>query len=222
MESHNRKKELLNQELKQLIDKALSFPEKSPQRQQHLHYIYLKVMRSGRLWRESTSYYADALNDMWHECFNQLDQYNPKEKEVITWLNDSLGRALKRWKYAQNRALTKHISHFIDTSGQAVAIVEHLPNRPDAEDANQAILDPVLKWIKTDPEGTLKKRIFRKRPEINAQSLLLCYLPPKPQRWPEIAANFNLTASEAKDLPKWYSRYCYPLLRQFGHESGIL
>lgn len=214
--------ESLNKALKRLVREALASPEQSPQYQQRLHGIYTIAMQSGKLWRESTPYYGDAVSEMWQECFIKLDQYDPNEKEVITWLNDSLRRALDRYKYDEKRSRNRHISHWIDGDGQAIAITEHLPRRPDAEEALQTILDPVLRWIETDPEGTLRQRIFRKKTEVNAQSLLLRYLPPQSQSWSEIAADFDLTTPEAKELPKWYSRYCKPLLKDFGCVSGIL
>jgi hypothetical protein len=212
----------INQTLKELVCTALAAPENSPQRQQSLHRIYAIAMSSGKLWRESTPYYGDAVNEMWQECFTQLEQYDPDEKEVLTWLNDSLRRALQRFEYRQKRDLKKHVSHVMDEEGQSIAVVEILPGSPDAEDAFQATLDPILNWVQTDPDGKLQNRIFRKRPEINAQAVILRRLPLNSQSWSDIAADFHLNASEAEDLPKWYSRHCKLLLRDFGYQSGLL
>lgn len=215
--------ETLNQTLKHLVREALTFPIQSPQRQQRLHHIYLLVTQSRKLWREPQNPdYSDALNDMWHECFTRLEDYDSDQKQVITWLNDSLKRALRRYRDRAQRYRKRHLNHWVNEGGQTTPVVEHLPGHPDAKEAIEKMLDPILQWIRADPEGKLRKRIFCKRPEINAQALLLRRLPPESQDWATITANFGLTPEEAKELPKWYSRYCKPALRNFGDTTGML
>ncbi|MEM1256485.1 MAG: sigma-70 family RNA polymerase sigma factor [Cyanobacteria bacterium P01_H01_bin.21] len=215
--------EALNQTLKQLVREALSFPVKSPPRQQRLHRLYLLVTKSGKLWREPQNpYYGDALNDMWYECFTHLEDYNPDLQQVTTWLNDSLKRALRRYRYRAQQDCKRHITHWIDENGQTTPVVEHLPGRLDAKEALESVLNPVLCWIQADPDEKLKTRVFRKRSDINAQSLLLRRLPPQSQDWPTIALDFGLSSEDAHQLSQWYSRYCKPLLKDFGGTSGIL
>jgi hypothetical protein len=78
-----------------------------------------------------------------------------------------------------------------------------------------------LNWVETDLDGELRKTCFRKRPEINAQALCLRKITSETP-WEDVAAEFKLTPSEAKDLPKFYSRKCKPLLQKFGFDQGYI
>lgn len=222
MEALNQPPASLDQALKNLIQEALAFPATSHQRQKRLERIYTLVMQSKKLWRDSSPFYADAVNDMWHECLTNLEDYDPSLQQVTTWLNDSLRRALRRYKDRHQRDLKRHRTQVIDAEGQETRIVEILPSRPDAVEVEKAILAPVLQWVETDADGKLRSCIFRKRPEINAQAIILRRIPPQCQDWPAIWAEFKLSGKEARALPGWYHRSCKPFLREFGENSGLL
>ncbi len=83
------------------------------------------------------------------------------------------------------------------------------------------MLEEVRHWAQTDEDGELRTTIFRGRPEINAQVLILQRLPPDTP-WDTIAAEFQLTPAEAEDLRMFYSSKCLPLLRKFGLQQRYL
>ncbi|MHC5721984.1 MAG: sigma-70 family RNA polymerase sigma factor, partial [Nostoc sp.] len=89
--------------------------------------------------------------------------------------------------------------------------IDEQPAPPDIP----LLLEEIRDWAQTDADGELRNTIFRRRPEINAQALILQRLPPETP-WRTLAENFQLNPAEAKDLPKFYSRRCLPLLRIFG------
>jgi hypothetical protein len=212
------------QKLKQLMARAIAAAPKSLERHRCYAEIYQIVMEDKeiKLWKESVPYYNDAVNDMWAECFAHPQGYNPDVQHVITWLNDTLKRVLRRHRDRNRRDQNRHISTWTNEDGDVTDATDILEARPDAYEAFQKILKPVLLWVHADPDGTLRKRIFRQRPEINAQALLLRRLPPQSKPWPKIIQEFGLTGTDAKTLPQWYSRYCYPFLRDFGAQNDLL
>ncbi|WP_272121521.1 hypothetical protein [Spirulina major] len=210
----------LNATLKQLVAQALEYPPQSNERRQTLYRIYQQVTRSGKLWCDRQPYYNDALQEMWEYCCHHLEDYDPTVKQVITWLDDELKRRLSRYRYAQQRSATKHVQDVEGGSTTLPPLAERLPAPPDAQ-ASLAIWQQTLEWVQTDPDHRLRKLCFRKRPEGNCQRLCQRRLPPE-ATWGEIAAELELNAAEAKDLPKWYCRRCIPILREFGVAQGFL
>ena len=210
----------LDQKLCQLIAEARHYPLRSLERQQRISEVYRLVMQSGKLWRESSPYYTDALQEMWEYCCQYPEAYDPTVKRVITWLDDYLKKRLRRYRDARYKHQQRLLIVLETEKEQPTEVVEHLSAPPDIQptlDIWQATLD----WVRTDPDGTLHRTIFRKRPAINGQVLILRRLPPDTP-WSIIAADLKLTPAEAKDLPKFYHRKCLPLLRKFALSQGFI
>ena len=188
--------------LQQLVAEACSHPAKSLKRRQKLNEIVRVVTRSGKLWQENTPYYHDALQVTWMNFCRNPEKYRPNSCSVITWINNSL-----KWRLKDFRVETTH----------PIDLIDKLPAPPDIP----PMLEETRDWAQTDSDGELRNTIFRKRPQINAQVLILRRLPPETP-WETIATDFQLTPAEAKDLPKFYSRKCLPLLRKFGSDQGYL
>ncbi|MEM9214883.1 MAG: sigma-70 family RNA polymerase sigma factor [Cyanobacteria bacterium P01_F01_bin.150] len=210
----------LNIKLKQLIALACASAPQSSERQSHLQELHYLVTTSNRLWKEAVPYYNDAVQDMWVHCFQNLDQYDSDIAGVFTWLDANLKRILRRYRDRQNRDKNRHITTLSIGDDIPLSAVESLPSRPDVIPLLD-MWERTLEWVQSDPDGTLKKTYFRNRPDINAQVLILKQFPDKIP-WKTIAAEFNLSFSEATDLPKYYSRRCRPLLRAFGKDQGYL
>ncbi|MDJ0708680.1 MAG: sigma-70 family RNA polymerase sigma factor [Leptolyngbyaceae cyanobacterium MO_188.B28] len=210
----------LNQKLCQLIAEASQYPLKSLERQQRISEVHRLVMKSGKLWREGSSYYTDALQEMWEYCCQHPETYDPTVKQVITWLDDYLKKRLRRYRDARYRQQQRLLVVLESEKGKITDAVDTLSAPPDIQptlDIWQATLD----WARTDPDGTLRRTIFRKRPAINGRALILRRLPPDTP-WADIAAEFKLNPAEAKDLPKFYHRKCLPLLRKFALSQGFI
>jgi DNA-directed RNA polymerase specialized sigma24 family protein len=215
----------LDQTLCQMLSEVCAAPLKSPERQQWLGEIYQLVMKSGRLWRESVPYYNDVVQEMWEYCCQHPETYDPSVCSVITWLNDHLKRYLRRYREAnsrQNRRLVNRSQFGMSPldSENSSDLIDTLPSPPDI----QPLLEMwkiTLDWVNTDPDQVLRKTLFRKRSDINAQILILRRLPPETP-WLVLAQTFQLTPAEAKDLPKFYYRKCLFPLRQFGISQGFI
>ncbi len=210
----------LDLKLRELIATACEYPPQSLERQQVLAKVHLLVMKSGKLWKEHASYYNDALQEMWEYCCQHPEEYNPDIKGPIVWLDDELKKRLRRMrdaKYRQQRRflIVKQTEQITNNP------IDDIVASPDIQPAIE-IWEKTISWVQQDPDKRLRSICFRKRPEINAQALILRRLPPDTPSWKTIAAEFNLNPHEAKDLPKFYNRKCLPLLREFGLTNGYI
>jgi hypothetical protein len=210
----------LDETLRQLVAEACTHPPKSVDRQRALQEIYRLVMKSGKLWREYTPYYADALQQMWEYCCQHLEEYDPALSGVITWLDNYLKKQLRLFRDRQSRDYKRRAGVEQTEQGNFLDPVDRLPARPELKPTLD-LWEKTLNWVQTDPQGILQATCFRKRADINAQTLFLMRFPSETS-WQVIADRFHLTPAEAKDLPKFYNRRCLPLLRNFGVSEGYL
>ncbi|AFY58021.1 hypothetical protein Riv7116_5653 [Rivularia sp. PCC 7116] len=210
----------LDLKLRQLIATACKYSPQSLERQQVLAKVYLLVMKSGKLWKEHTSYYNDALQEMWEYCCQHPEKYNPDISTVIVWLDDELKKRLRRMRDGKNRQLKRFLIAKPTEEGVTNNPIDNVAS-PDIQPAMEIWRKTIL-WVQQDPDKRLRNICFRKRPEINAQALILRRLPPDTPSWQTIAAEFNLNPKETQDLPKFYNRKCLPLLREFGLSQGYI
>jgi len=207
--------------LRELIATGCNHPPRSLERQQVLAMVYLIVMKSGKLWKEYTSYYNDALQEMWEYCCEHPEEYNPDIKSPIVWLDDELKKRLRRMRDGKNRQTRRILTAIQTEQGITTNPVDNIAAPPDIQSVMD-IWEKTISWVKNDSDERLRNICFRKRPEINAQALILRRLPPDTPSWQTIAAEFKLNPQEAKDLPKFYNRKCLPLLREFGLSQGYI
>ena len=212
----------LNQQLKRLVETTCNSPVGSQDRQVAFAEIVRLVMRSGKLWRESTAYYPDCLQEMWEYCFRYIDDpelgYDPSVCTVTTWLDDRLKKNLRRYRDRKYRQQKRHVFAMSTDTGQVVDPVETLAAPADAYPALK-IWTSLVRWVQADPDQTLRNRKCMRYPQITAQALLLRRLPPNEQSWDDIAAEFS---ADKKYIAQWYSRYCNALLREWGRVQGYL
>ncbi|MEO1374735.1 MAG: sigma-70 family RNA polymerase sigma factor [Cyanobacteria bacterium J06635_10] len=211
----------LDSKLRELIAHAQLLPPKSLERQQLLASVYVLVMKSGKLWKEHTSYYNDALQEMWEYCCQHLEEYNPTIKGPIVWLDDELKKRLRRMRDANYRQKRRFLMYTQTEEGVTSHPTDNIVAPADIQPIVE-IWERTIYWVQNDPDKRLRSICFRKRPEINAQALILRRLPPDTPSWQTIAAEFKLNPQEAKDLPKFYNRKCLPLLREFGLSQGYI
>lgn len=206
----------LNDQLKKLVAEVRSHPPGSAERQVAFAEIVRLVMCSGKLWREKSAYYADAVQEMWEYCFLKIDDadvgYDPSICQLTTWLNDCLKRALRRYRDRDQRQQKRHLSALISDAGMRIDPVDTLVARSDPHTALE-MWDTLITWVQADPDRHLRAHTCLKYPHINAQMLLLRRLPPNVQSWDDIADELQ---AEKKYIAQWYSRYCNSLLRAWG------
>jgi len=210
----------LNQTLQTLIAEACQYEPRSLDRRSRLACVHRLVMASGKLWKESTPYYNDALQEMWEFFCQNPELYDPSVKGPITWLDDYLKKRLRNLRDSKYRQQKREINTLQTESGETIDPMAILPARPDIQPVLE-IWEKTLAWVETDPDGNLRNTCFRNCREVNCQALILRRLPPETP-WNAIAKEFNLTPAEAKDLPKVYNRKCLPQLRQFAESQGYV
>lgn len=216
----------LSELLNQLIAKACSCPPGSLQRQKYLVQIIRLIMKSGRLWKENTPYYDDALQQTWlYFCRNICEgvtgqAYDPTYGSIITWLNAYLKRRLQDFYLNEHRKqaitvpLDQHRAASDDNSTTFDELVDNLPAIPDTP----PILEEVRSWAETDPDGQLQQIHIKGRPDVNCQVLILKRLPPEIS-WKELSEEFSLPITT---LTSFYQRQCLPRLRKFAELEGYL
>ncbi len=159
---------------------------------------------------------------IWLSINTWLDsEYQPSLKSVITWLDDLLKKRLAYYAKVTSREKNRQIEIPNRDNEQIIDPIDTLSAPSDIEPV-LAIWQATLNWVEKDPQGILRNTYFRKYPDINARVLILQRLPPNIPDWANIAAQWHLNPAETKDLPKFYSRHCRPLLRQFGIDRGYI
>jgi len=214
-DSFSGRQELItNEYLMKLVAEACSHPPRSRDRQIKLTKIYKIVVKSGKLWKEDTPYYHDALQQTWLYLCQDLEKYDSDRASIITWLDHYLKRRLGHFYQQQVEEEAKFV---FSSDKNASRLVEDLPAPP----STSPILNEMYNWAQSDTDRVLRNTLFRDRSDLNAQILILQRLSSN-TTWETIAAEFKLTSDEAKDLPKFYSRRCLPLVRKFGKLQGYL
>jgi hypothetical protein len=204
----------LNQQLQQLVAFACSYPARSLQRRQKLNELVRVVMKSGKLWKENTPYYKDALQQTWLYFCRNPEQYNPESCSVITWLNNCLKWRLQDLCSSKAEDQARTVFGLMPGTEETTDQIENLPASPDIP----PILEETYQWAETDPDGDLCSTHVKGRPDVTCQILILRRLPPETS-WKTIALEFNLPPSTA---PNFYKRECLPRLRNFALTQGYL
>jgi hypothetical protein len=215
----------LEEQLRFLIREACNHRPGSAQRQRNLTKIIRLVAR--KLWKESTPYYQDALQQTWiYFCQNICESntasepYNPNRGSVITWLNFYLKRRLQDFYIDTQKTKATTVSPKVGGFGlgETHETPDPIENIADDKPDAPSLLEEVKQWVQTDPEGELSRIHIAKHPEVTCQVLILRRLPPEAS-WKTLAAEFNLSIST---LSSFYQRQCLPRLRKFGELQGYL
>ena len=204
----------LDRQLQQLVAEACSYPAKSLQRRQKLNEIVRVVTKSGKLWRENTPYYKDALQQTWLYFCRNPQQYKPASCSVITWLNNCLKWRLQDLRSSVLKEQANTVAGPMPGTEGTTDLVENLPASPDIP----PILEETYEWVRIDPDGELTNTHVKGRHDVTCQLLILRRLPPETS-WEAIAKEFNLPPSTA---PNFYKRECLPRLRKFALKQGYL
>lgn len=212
-----------DEQLRHLVTQACGNPPGSPQRQKLLTQIIR--LSAKKLWRESTPYYQDALQQTWlYFCRNICEgltgqKYDPTYGSVITWLNAYLKRRLQDFYLNQNKeqATTVPMRVRQSKSGDSSDLIDPVENLA-ATPETPPILEELEMWVKTDPTGELRSTCIKGRPDVNCQVLILKRLPPEAS-WKELSEEFKLAIPT---LSSFYQRQCLPRLRKFAESEGML
>lgn len=210
----------IEKQLLHLVAETSKSKPGSTERQQGLTLIVRLIVKSGKLWKEDSPCYEDALQQTWiYFCRNlceatTADKYDPNRGSVITWLNAYLKRRLQDYRLQIQAMQIQTATKKIFVAGEMMDLMETLKAPPEIP----PILESTRKWIQTDPDGELHCIHIQGCPKVTCQALLLQRLPPETD-WETIADRFGLSVST---LSSFYQRQCLPRLRQFGKSEGYL
>lgn len=213
--------DISDEQLRQLVAVTCGFPPGSAERQRKLTQLVRAIQRSGKLWKENTPDYEDALQQTWmYFCRNLCeavtgDRYDPERANVSTWLNAYLKRRLQdsRLETAKKKHWLSSMSSS-ESEGKSQNPIDNLPAPADLP----PILEELQEWVEKDSTRDLRRTHIRDRPDVNCQVLILRRLPPETP-WETLAAEYNLSAAT---LSSFYQRQCLPRLREFGQAQGYL
>ncbi|MEQ9356946.1 sigma-70 family RNA polymerase sigma factor [Coleofasciculus chthonoplastes] len=172
------------------------------------------IAQSGKLWRENSPDYEEALQLTWLYLCRNIENYDPARATVTTWLDAYLKARLKdlrlkRWQ-EQHHQSQPHPNSENPT--------DPIDNLPDTHPDIPPILEDTRQWAESDPDGGLSSTHIRGRPDITCQVLILRRLPPETE-WIKLEAEFNCKVST---LATFYQRHCISFLRKFGESQGYL
>lgn len=212
----------LEQQLRQLVEDACAHPPGHPTRQKNLTRIIRLV--SGKLWRDSSPGYADALQQTWiFFCQNLCERttgerYDPDRSTVVTWLNYYLKRRLQDFQINQQKQQSRTATPKVRTGRSGGEEVLDPLDTVAAEPDVPPILDQVRQWAEADRSGELRRVCVEGHPDVTCQRLILRRLPPETS-WKELSEELGLSVST---LSSFYQRQCLPRLRKFGESEGYL
>ncbi len=213
----------LDEQLRGLVSEACKNPPGSPHRQKRLTQIIR--LTTSKLWRETTPYYQDALQQTWlYFCRNICEgttgqAYDPNYGTIITWLNAYLKRRLQDFYLNQHRekAITVPMKVYQSGSGESSDILDPIDNLAATPEA-PPILENIRAWAEEDAKGELRGTCIKGHPDVNCQVLILKRLPPEAS-WKELSEEFSL---QIPTLSSFYQRQCLPRLRKFAEFEGYL
>ncbi len=205
----------VNQQLQREIEQTCRHPRASVERQQGLTRIIRLVLQSGKLWREQTPEYEEALQQTClYLCQNLCDRYRSDRASLITWLNHYLKWRLHDLRVQAQTETNQRVYPTTPDGERELDLGEILAAPPQTP----PILQATRQWVETDPSGELRRLHLRGRPDVTAQKIILRRLPPEVS-WKQISAELGIPIAT---LSAFYQRTCLPCLRKFGKSQGYL
>ncbi|NCJ07999.1 sigma-70 family RNA polymerase sigma factor [Synechococcales cyanobacterium C] len=210
----------LEQQLQSLVAQACQCHPDSLERRKRLTQLICLIQESGKLWRDRSPYYEDALQQTWlFFCQNLCEsgtgkQYDPKRGSILTWLNHYLKWRLQDYRLAIQQDKKRLISG--DEAGKSGgSLIENtLVANPDIP----PMLEETQRWVQRDPDGVLHQQHLRHHPHINCQYLILKRLPPGTS-WEDLSNELGVPIST---LSSFYQRNCVACLRNFAVSQGYV
>jgi hypothetical protein len=208
----------------ELVTQACQYLPGSKARGRFLSKLIREIVKSGKLWKENTPYYEEALQKTWIYLSQNLCEattakrpYDPEESCIYTWLNAYLKMRLLdcRQNEQKQQQQQKH-RRIVSLEGeQNEAIINSIENQQAEPDASFYVAE-VIEWIETDPHNELKSRHIRGKPQINCQVLLQrqCLYG---QSFQEIAKDLGCAHSTLYEL---FNNDCRHLLQKFCEDQG--
>ena len=201
-----------------LKNQACKYSPGDVRRRIYLTRLIRDILSSGRLWKESSPYYEDALQMTWIYCCQNLCEavtttspYDSSLSSIVTWLNVYLKWRLHDLAVEDKRAQSQVELSDLSESSVLWDSSLHRPEVPSIFEETQA-------WVEDDPSGELRRLRLNNHPHVTAQYLILKRLPPETS-WQTLSDELQISIST---LSSFYRRHCLPNLRKFGKNQGYL
>ena len=199
--------ESLEEQLKNLVVETCQHRQGSFERQRGLTRLVRAIERSGKIWKDSSPDYEDALQKTWLYFCLKLSAYDPTKASVITWFNNYL-----KWRLSDLRSKTDKKPKVVDNvRADGSDIIEEIPAPESYPDSEEDLWNFVCTWIEKDTDGKFKGTHVRDRPDANAQFLCLRILPYGKPNWQNLSTELGISVST---LSSFYTRKCIPLLKE--------
>ena len=205
----------------QLVAQACQYLPGSKARGRFLGKLIREIVKSGKLWKENTPYYEEALQKTWIYLSQNLCEattakrpYDPEESCISTWLNSYLKMRLFDCRVEEQKKQQQRSRRIVSLE-EDKAITNLIENQQAEPDASFYVAE-VIEWIETDPNNDLKSRHIRGKPQVNCQLLLQrqCLYGQSIQ---EIAKEFGCASST---LYEFLNNDCRHLLQKFCEDQG--
>lgn len=160
------------EQLSQLVAQTCKHPRGSVERRLGLNHLIQSIVKSGKLWRENTPYYEDALQQTWlFLCRNLCEantgaRYDPTKSSVTTWLDFYLKKRLLDFRLEEQRQKIQQVSPL--TSLEVAHKINSIENLP-ASAALQPILEEIKQLVEADADGELRSIHIKGRPDLTCQ-----------------------------------------------------
>ena len=200
--------ESLEEQIKNLVTETRQHPQGTIQRQRGLNRLIPMIQRSGKIWKDSSPDYEDALQATWEYFCKNLSAYDPQKASVITWFNNYL-----KWRLLDQRIeRQKQINIFVKPDkNDVIDIIGIIPSPENHPDSEEDLWDFVCKWIEDDSDGKFKGTHVRDRPDANAQLICLRRLAYEKPNWQNQSTELGISVAT---LSGFYRTQCICLLKE--------
>ncbi|HLO89008.1 MAG TPA: sigma-70 family RNA polymerase sigma factor [Nostocaceae cyanobacterium] len=179
----------IHEALELLALKAQSLPRESFSRKRALNELVSKIQKSGRLYSKhkysNPDIYDEAIQETWVYIFRRIDQYDPAQGKVITWVNTILEYRcideLRKKKRTEHDSLDK--PKYEDGNISKVDMI--------SDDIQSATLgEELVDYIEEDPQGIFTTAHVKNHPEANFRAIVLFIV--EGYTWREISEKWNI------------------------------
>ncbi|MFM2430418.1 MAG: hypothetical protein RLZZ511_1631 [Cyanobacteriota bacterium] len=128
--------DVLDQELRQLIEAILALPEGAAARRRLVNRFCLRVQQSRKLWGApgvSPELYAEALSGLWLYVLKNFHKYEADRGAVLTWMNNRLKWDLKTLQSTAWTELQRRMQDFAIDGGEGSTWADRLRAEPDSQ-----------------------------------------------------------------------------------------
>ena len=200
--------ESLEEQLKNLVVETCQHPQGSFERQRGLNKLIRIIQRSGKIWRDSSPDYEDALQQMWLYFCRNLSAYDPQKGSLITWLNTYL-----KWRLLDQRIDEQQETNIFvkPVREDGSNIIDEIPSSESYPNSEEDLWNFVCTWIENDPDSKFKQTHIRDLPDANAQFICLRSLTYEKPNWQNLSTELGISVST---ISSFYGRKCIPLSKE--------